>query len=120
MAKLGSKMPRRKPLSKPPLVGTTILEQLGGQRFLVMTGAKQLVGLPKGLQFGLPSLGTKDGINKVRITLTPNDTYDIDFFKIRGTKIEKKGAVNGVHVDELRQVFTSRTGLETSLGTLGR
>ncbi len=95
-------------------VANTILEQLGGNRFLAMTGAKQLVGMDNGLMFGLPR-GAKDGINKVRITLTPDDFYTVEFFKIRGIDVRPVGECEMVYADTLRATFEKLTGLRTSL-----
>ena len=45
-----------------------ILAQLGGNRFLAMTGAKQLVDLGDGLQFSI-GRGAKNKANKVVVRL---------------------------------------------------
>lgn len=112
------KVPRQR--SKPPSsskrpASATIFDQLGGNRFIIMTGAKQFVALDKGLQFGIPRSLTKDNINKVRITVTPADLYDVEFFNIRGTKIKKVREAKGIQVSELRRVFRANTGLDTNL-----
>lgn len=44
-------------------ISNTILEQLGGGRFVLMTGAKHLVSHSDALSFRLPSRFAKDGIN---------------------------------------------------------
>ena len=108
-------------------IAQTILEQLGGRRFIVMTGAKNLVALSDspalrgGLGFTLPAGGcfTRDRINRVFIELTPADLYRVRVFK-RGTgpmPHELPGR-DGVYCDQLRAAFTELTGLETSLGTM--
>jgi len=101
-------------------VATTILEQLGGQRFQVMTGAKQFAGSITSLQFGIPGHRSAHGINKVVILLNESDLYDLTFFKIRGVKVQQLFQVDNVGAEQLREVFTHFTGLETSLGTMGR
>lgn len=99
-----------------------ILEQLGGNKFLAMTGAKQLMSFDTpgygGLQFKLPKSGAraKLGIDAVRITLEDNDTYTMRFYK----GMQEVRAIGALYSDNLRQAFTSVTGLETSLGTMGR
>jgi len=102
------------------VVAQTILEQLGGRRFLVMTGAKNLAGDEKSLQFQLPRTPgfVKDGITNVRIELAPSDTYTLTFFKVRGIKIAEIAKETDVYADMLRRVFTERTGLECTLGTM--
>ena len=64
-------------------VGNTILQQLGGNRFRVMTGASSFLAGKNSLQFNLPTRLTKYGINKCVITLAPTDLYTISFYKVR-------------------------------------
>jgi hypothetical protein len=63
-------------------IARTIMEQLGGRRFITMTGARDFMDFGNTLQFRLPSRFAKDGINQVRITLTPADLYDMEFGKV--------------------------------------
>lgn len=92
----------------------TILAQLGGSRFIGMTGAKNLVGGDNYLMFMLPR-GAKQGINKVKIDLDDNDTYTITFYKYRALELKEVSASTNVYVENLRQIFTRETGLDTSL-----
>lgn len=103
------------------LVAQTILEQLGGRMFLVMTGAKGLLGDQNSLQFQLPRDPefVKDRITHVKIELI-SDTYTLTFYRVRGTKITEVAKDADVGVEMLRQAFTERTGLDCSLGTMGR
>jgi hypothetical protein len=94
-------------------VAQTILQQLGGRRFLAMTGAKFMVGDKQSLMFALPKC--KDGINKVRVSLNASDTYDLDFFRLRGTQVTQIARVEDVYNDQLQEIFTQYTGLDTSL-----
>lgn len=99
-------------------IAQTILNQLGGHRFIVMTGAKNLTSSESALTFKLPNRFAKDGINVVRITLSTADLYDVDFMKWRGmTQVHGKH-VGGVYADQLREIFTAETGLDTSMGTM--
>ncbi len=95
----------------------TILAQLGGGKFLAMTGAKGLLALsaPNGLQFKLPANFARDGINSVRILLDPSDTYTVEFWKVRGTSIKQISTLSDVYADQLQAVFTQATGLDTHL-----
>lgn len=61
-------------------IANTILQQLGGKRFLIMTGAKQLVAIENGLRFRIGRNGSK--ANMVRIVLKADDTYKMEFIKI--------------------------------------
>lgn len=95
-------------------VAQTILEQIGGRRFLVMTGAKDLLGFENGLQFKLPKF-PGISINSVRITLDPSDTYTIEFGKVGRADYRVIETVSDVYCDMLADVFESVTGLATSL-----
>jgi hypothetical protein len=91
-----------------------VLQQLGGRKFIAMTGAKNFVknDKDKSITFKIPR--AKDGITHVMITLNASDTYTINFLSIRGNNIKQK-PVKGVYNDQLQSVFTQYTGLNTSL-----
>lgn len=91
----------------------TILDQLGGNKFVAMTGAKQLVAGSDFLQFGI-GRGARNGANKVRVVLA-DDVYRVEFFNIRGVNIRECGAVDRVYADRLAAVFTEHTGFDTRL-----
>ena len=93
-----------------------ILDQLGGKRFIVMTGAKQFVydNAKQALTFKIGG-GAKDGINYVKVTLTPMDLYDVEFFKVRGMDLAAKGKTEGLYADQLRAVFMAATGFDVTL-----
>ncbi|HWI02383.1 MAG TPA: hypothetical protein VNT52_00895 [Acidimicrobiales bacterium] len=95
-------------------VAQTILEQLGGNRFIAMTGARQIVAGPDFLQFGI-GRGAREGINRVRVTLNCNDFYDVAFYKIRGVDVREVALVENVDGLGLRHVFTEQTGFDTRL-----
>ena len=54
-------------------VADIILEQLGGNKFLAMTGAKNLLADGNTLRMTLPKNRSK--ANRLYITLDPDDTY---------------------------------------------
>lgn len=100
-------------------VAQTILEQLGGNRFIAMTGAKLFINLNDpgtrgGLQFNI-GRGATNGANRVVITLNAADLYDVRFYSVRALKFKPLQSFSGVYADKLRAVFTQATGLETSL-----
>lgn len=96
-------------------IGATILKQLGSNKFITMTGAKNFrVDEHGSLTFNIGS-GAKKGINTVRIILTPRDTYDVEFYKIRGVNVKLITTITNVYASELRSVFTNTTGFYTSL-----
>ena len=94
-------------------IARTIIEQLGG-RFSMMTGAKNFVGNNTGVTFKIGG-GAKNGINCVRITLTPMDDYTLEFMRIWGTKVKEISKIKGVYNDNLQKVFTAETGFDTNL-----
>lgn len=98
-------------------VANTILEQLGGNKFIAMTGARNLTGSDNSLSFRLPGAGgfCKQGINAVKITLTAMDDYIVEALRIRGSKIAPVAYREGVYCDTLRETFETMTGLRTSL-----
>lgn len=96
-------------------VAETILEQLGGNRFVVMTGARSFLADGNALRFRLPSNFASHGINAVSVTLNGADTYDLVFSKARGSSVTEVASVTHVYADQLRDVFRSETGLDTTL-----
>lgn len=97
-------------------IARTILEQLGGRRFVAMTGARSIVAGPNFLAFKLPSYFAKNGINAIRITLdAARDLYRVEFSKLRGLKITPVATHEGIYFDGLAAVFTAETGLVTTL-----
>jgi hypothetical protein len=98
-----------------------ILRQLGHAKFKAMTGAKELVTFEDldskrawpGLAFKLP-LGK---VRVVRIALSPDDTYTIQFFTRKREDhhelfIEE---LEGIYCDQLKDTIEHYTGLRLSL-----
>lgn len=115
-------MERAGKLKKNPIsdVAQTIYQQLGANRFVAMTGAKNLVGGENYLMFSIPR--NMSPYNKVKITYLPGrDLYDVDFMKVtRAGGVAKAEPYNDVYAEQLRELFRNVTGMETSLGTMGR
>jgi hypothetical protein len=98
----------------PKQVSQTILSQLGGGRFTVMTGAKNFAYSNDGtLSFRIGKNAA--GFTHVKIALNGLDLYDMTFIKIRKYDIVKKETVNNIYCDQLRDIFEDRTGMYTSL-----
>jgi hypothetical protein len=95
-------------------IASAILEQLGGRRFIALVGARTPVALKNGLAFKLPSYFAKNGINSVRITLDADDTYTVEFSKLRGLNITPISKHSGIYWDGLASLFTAETGLITT------
>lgn len=96
-------------------VAQTILAQLGGRRFIAMTGAKDFVACNNGLNFRIPGVNTKDRVNKVRVVLNPSDTYDVLTYRVRRLDVDHVDTRCDVYADNLQEVFTRMTGLDTHL-----
>ena len=91
-------------------IAETILEQLGGHRFIAMTGARNLVDCGNSLMFHIPE--TKR-INHVKIILTEDDLYTMRFGRISKLDYQLIEEVSDVYCDQLQSVFTEVTGLYT-------
>jgi len=89
-----------------------MLKQLGGRKFIMMTGAKNFAVGPKGASFKIGRNSKND--NFVRIDLK-NDLYDMEFIQMRAGKLKVKSKEKGVYADQLQKMFTKNTGMYTSL-----
>ena len=95
-------------------IATEILNQLGGNRFLVMTGSKNLIATPNGLRMNLSR--NKAGAKWLSISLNSLDLYELDFFTAdKNFNIKSKAKIKNVYADQLRKTFTEITGLYTNL-----
>lgn len=96
-------------------IADTILAQLGGSRFIVMTGSKNFMHDAEGaLSFHYPKRkGFK--VSAVKIRLNAMDTYDVTFTDMRRNMTTETKEVPGVYFDQLQAVFTAETGLVTRL-----
>ena len=94
-------------------VANIILNQLGGNKFIAMTGAKNFYADDYLLGFKIGR--NASGINHVKIFLNGMDTYDITWMRIRGDKINIVTEDKGIYSDQLQSLFTERTGMYTHL-----
>ena len=96
-----------------------ILRQLGGNKFIVMTGAKNLAYDESNLTFKIGR--NSKSINYVEIKLNGSDLYDMTFSRVSFSR--KTGEVKnkiistakGIYNDMLQGCFTEATGLYTRL-----
>ena len=93
-------------------IAQTILSQLGGNRFVAMTGANTFVADKNALIFRLPR-----GANRVvcvRVQLDPSDTYTMKFFAKDGpVGLKEVKSFEDIYADMLQDCFTQVTGLYT-------
>ena len=87
-------------------IANTILQQLGGNKFIVMTGAKNFIVIENGLEFSIGRNGSQ--ANTVRIVLDWDDTYSMSFIK-RGRPVNEynilmKYADKGLSPDEYNEI----------------
>lgn len=100
------------------MVAKTILEQIGGGKFIAMTGSKNFIDLGNGLRMNLTR--NKTSANRLDILLDEEtDTYIMRFYRHSFSKktfeVTTKDIVRheGVYCDMLEEMFTSVTGLYT-------
>lgn len=93
-------------------IAETILQQLGGNPFIAMTGAKTFVAIEEGLQFKIGRNMRR--ANTVRVVLDRGtDTYSIEFWQCTKHRDLIRESRQGVHAEELQRVFTAVTGMDT-------
>ena len=90
-------------------IAQTIIDQIGGSRFIAMTGANTFCAFPDGVSFMIPR--NKSGANRCMITLTDDDLYDVEFGRLIAMKYKIKETHSGIFFDMLGEVFTRTTGL---------
>lgn len=106
-------------------IANTILQQLGGHKFIVMTGSKHFVADGNTLKMCLAR--NSSGANRLHIILDADDTYTMRFFHYTAPrfnhktftfseeKIKEIKTIEGIYCDMLQDIFTETTGLYTHL-----
>jgi hypothetical protein len=97
------------------LFAETILSQLGGNRFITMTGAKNLYFDNKKRLISMQIMRNKVKAKWLQITLNSMDLYDMQFIGIKSGEVVVLDEKKGLYDDMLQPVFTSVTGLNTHL-----
>jgi hypothetical protein len=93
----------------------SVLNNIITGRFISMTGAKQFMEGSDSLSFSIPK---SKGINKVKIAYNKGtDSFDVTFYNLNARKfsLDVKCEIVDVQIDNLKNVFESKTGLLTSL-----
>jgi len=99
-------------------VAETILQQLGGNHFIAMTGAKDFVFNNYSLHFRLPLVKTERGaVDCFWITIDPSDTYTVEamHYDRKKLRVIRVCHEENVYCDKLQATFTAMTGLEMHL-----
>lgn len=93
---------------------TTILNQLGGKKFIAMTGSKNFLNVGNGLRMNLAKNKVK--AKWLKITINNNDLYTMDFYTAdKYFNITTKAKYENIYVDMMQEIFTEVTGLYTTL-----
>jgi hypothetical protein len=93
-------------------IATTILNQIGGNKFIAMVGANNMVYDTNSLSFKFKMFPKA---NYLKIKLESNDTYTMTFMKITPSKFFTVKEFNMVYADKLASIFSDFTGLRTHL-----
>jgi hypothetical protein len=101
--------------------GAIILDQLGGNEFMLMTGSTRPVVCGRSQDhpnpFAQVIIGEHEaGWEKLRVTLMPNDCYKMEFFK--GLLAADEADITtetfeDVDAESLAEIFTQVTGMDT-------
>ena len=89
------------------------LRQLGGNKFIVMTGAKNLVAGGDSLSFRVGR--NCKGISGILIKLNVLDLYDITAYQIRKGKVKEVAGEENIYAEDLQPAFTRLTGMDAHL-----
>jgi hypothetical protein len=119
------------PAPKPEVVeeAVTILQQLGGKGFLLMTGADKLMAAGRTNSNPNPWLRmnlrkNQAQVNRLKITLMPTDTYKVEFYRQElvdwSPVISHEQTFEMVYGEDLPELFRSVTGYETRLPVIVR
>jgi hypothetical protein len=96
----------------------TMVSQLGGNRFMVMTGSKPQYKETKTnnplIAFKLVRNQSKANYLKVSY-ISAMDLYKMEFVKATTSKLETVKVYENIYGDQLHELFTETTGLYTSL-----
>ena len=101
--------------------GAIILDQLGGNAFMFMTGSSKPMVRGRSQDnpnpFAQVMIGEHEaGWEKLRVTLMPNDTYKMEFFKgllaVEEADITTE-TFEDVDAESLQEIFTEVTGMDT-------
>ena len=96
------------------IVAETILKTLGGNKFRMMTGAKNLAGDENSLSMRIGRNSSNS--NYLKITLNSMDLYDMKFAKLtRMGELKSVKEYDNVYNDSIVEVFEKHTGMYTKL-----
>ncbi len=91
-------------------IAKTIIEQLGGAQFVMLTGAKRFVAAERAVLFSIGS--NPKHVSRVRVVLEANDTYTLYFYN---SKLDVVALERDVYCDKLQDIFEQETELYVTL-----
>ena len=95
-------------------VANEIYRTLGGNKFKVMTGARNMVSLENGIAMKIGR--NKNNANWMKVELNMLDLYDVTFAKMTNDfKMKSVKTYDNVYNDMLVSLFESHTGMYTKL-----
>lgn len=104
-------------------IAQTIYQQLGGAKFGIMVGAKNLgfIRTDEGVAFVCKFMKNKSGMTNLKVIYDyGKDLYNMVFYSVRFSKktfetTTKEKRFDGIFCDQLTEIFENFTGLYTSL-----
>jgi hypothetical protein len=100
----------------------TVTAQLGGQKIFAMAFERCVYSTLAATYHVARGLKAHGRIRWVRVTLTPADTYTVEFlaWNARAGQVKTVAEFSDVYAYALRDLVESQTGLRMTLGTLDR
>lgn len=95
-------------------VTQTIFNQMGGWQFANLVGTKAIGSQGDTLLVRFTGKA-KSRINLLKVTLSPDDTYAVEFCRASKAGTVTVKEYNGVYCDQLKDLFEETTGLYVSL-----
>jgi hypothetical protein len=90
-------------------IAQTIMGQLGGNQFILLTGTKKVFISGNGV--GIHIGQNPKRVTFVRVTLTDDDLYTIESVRVRKGEYTTLQSHAGVYADMLQDLFEEMTGL---------
>ena len=99
-------------------ISETILAQLGGNGFAMLTGSKNFVTSHKGEGLTFQPGRNPKSVTHVEIILEPSDTYRVRFSRMNAKTLQFTTLAEhaDVYAEDLQDIFEDETGLFATLG----
>jgi len=95
-------------------IAKQIYEQIGGRRFMLITGSHDAESIRNGMRLKL--IKNKSGGNRLDIILNAADLYDLRFWRhAEGKKAMTMLLLRDIYFENLADMFSGATGLATTM-----